>query len=170
MASDGDLDRVKLLVAQGADPAYTYRDVGWNAIMEAADGGRIPVVEYLISLPGDHTADVSNGGDTALILAVCKGKYELIDLLLKNGRCDPTVINNGGNTAITYAVVYKHVRIVQLLLSDTRVVMRAAGVPPAVVKCAIARNAWKRRRAVVCAWFVRREVLGYKAPSSNAAR
>ena len=161
-ANGGNLDRVKLLVAQGADPAY--RNVyGWNAIMEASYNNHLPAVEYLLTLPGNHSANVSNDGSTTLIWAVCN--YEVTDLLLKDGRCDPTIVANDGYTAIKIAVKNNHVRIVELLLSDMRVVKalrKADGVPPAVIKRAIARNAWERRKAIVCARVLYWESLGYK--------
>ncbi len=163
-AGGGNLDRVKLLVAQGADPAYRYVD-GDNAIMCASRLNRLPVVRYLLTLPGNHPANVSDYGYTALIFAVIHGHYEMTDLLLKDGRCDPTIVDNGGDTAIKYAVRDNHVRIVELLLSDMRVVKalrKEDGVPPAIIKRAIARNAWKRRKAIVCARVLYWESLGYK--------
>ncbi len=148
-----DLARVKLLVAQGADPAY--RDgIGWNAIMWASNLIRLPVAKYLLSLPGNHPANVSISSSTAFILAVRKGNYEMTDLLLKDGRCDPTIANDVGYTAYKYAVEKNHERIVELLLSDMRVIKAlrmADSVPPTVIKRAIARNAWERRKAIVCA-------------------
>jgi ankyrin repeat protein len=166
-ASDGDLHRVKLLVAQGADPAYRGEG-GWNAIMWASSKNRLTVVEYLLTLPGKHPANVNVYGVTALICAVYIGSYEMTDLLLLDGRCDPTmatIINNDDCTAIKYAVRDNHVRIVELLLSDMRVVKalrKEDGVPPAVIKRAIARNAWKRRKAIVCARVLYWESLGFK--------
>ena len=143
-ARDGDLDRVQLLVAQGADPAYRGGS-GWNAIMEASFYNRLPVVRYLLTLPGNHLADVDNNGSTALIYAVLKnGNYDVSDLLLKDGRCDPTVVDNDGNTAIKYAVAKNRKRITERLLSDMRVVNALRpedGVSPATIKLAIARNA-----------------------------
>ena len=163
-AKGGDLDRVKLLVAQGADPAYRNA-YGYNAIMRASRYSRLPVVRYLLTLPGNHPANVSDGGWTAVIDSVYKGSYEVTDLLLKDGRCDPTIVNTYGYTAIKWAVHYNHVRIVELLLSNMRVVkaLRTAdGVPPAVIKRAIARSAWQRRKAIVCARVLYWESLGYK--------
>ena len=163
-AYDGDLDRVKLLVAQGADPAYR-NEYGWNAIMEANICNHLPVVEYLLTLPGNHPANVSNDSWTALICAAYRDNYEMTDLLLKDERCDPTIVNNDGYTAIKWAVEENHVRIVELLLSDMRVVKalrKEDGVPPAVIKRAIARNAWERRKAIVCARVLYWESLGYK--------
>ncbi len=160
----GDLDRVKLLVAQGADPAY--RDVyGNNAIMYASAYNRLPVIRYLLTLPGNHLANVSNSGWTALICAIYYGSYEMTDLLFKDRRCDPTIVDNDNDTAIKIAVEENHVRIVELLLSDMRVVKalrKADSVPPAVIKRAIARNAWERRKAIVCARVLYWESLGYK--------
>ena len=120
-AGDGDLDTVKRLVAQGADPAY--RDErGMNAIMYALYHNRLPVAKYILSLPGDHPANVNNDGNTALINAVFNGSYEMAALLIKDGRCDPTIANRDGNTAVKVAVEWKLELIVELLLSDTRVV------------------------------------------------
>ena len=36
------------------------------------------------------------------------------------------------------------------------------GVPPSLVKAALARNAWRRRRAAVCTRVLYWESLGYK--------
>ena len=163
-ARAGNLDRVKLLVAQGADPAYRGGG-GWNAIIFASWNNYLSVVRYLLTLPGNHPANVNNYGNTALIWVVIYVNYEVTDLLLKDGRCDPTIVTNHGYTAIKYAVRYNHVRIVELLLSDMRVVKalrKEDGVPPAVIKRAIARNAWKRRKAIVCARVLYWESLGYK--------
>ena len=157
---NNDLNRVKLLVAQGADPAHRGGN-GYNAIMRASRYSRLPVVRYLLTLPGNHPANVSDGGWTAVIDSVYKGSYEVTDLLLKDGRCDPTIVNNNGDTAIKCAVRDNHVRIVDLLLSDMRVVKALRVVPPAVIKRAIARNAWKRRKAIVCARVLYWESLGY---------
>ena len=133
--------------------------------MFASVFNHLPVVRYLLTLPGNHPANVSNYGDTALICAAIYGHYEMTDLLLKDGRCDPTIVTNNGYTAIKHAVVNNHVRIVELLLSDMRVVKalrKEDGVPPAVIKRAIARNAWKRRKAIVCARVLYWESLGFK--------
>ena len=125
----------------------------------------LPVGKYLLTLPGDHPANVDDSGCTALKYAVFSGNYEMTDLLLKDGRCDPTIVNMFGDTAIKIAVRNDDVRIVELLLSDMRVVkaLRTAdGVPPAVIRRAIARNAWERRKYIVCARVLYWESLGYK--------
>ena len=133
--------------------------------MCASNWNRLPVVKFLLTLPGNHPANVDNYDDTALICAVINGNYEVTDLLLKDGRCDPTIVDNYDDTAIKEAVEKNYVRIVELLLSDMRVVKalrKEDGVPPAVIKRAIARNAWKRRKAIVCARVLYWESLGYK--------
>ena len=84
-ASKGDLDKVKRAVAKGADPAYrdylrerdfltygTCRSSSGNAIEHASHYNHLPVVEYLLSLPGDHAADVDEFRHTALIFAAKK--------------------------------------------------------------------------------------------------
>ncbi len=163
-AGGGHLDRVKLLIAQGADPAYRDRS-GWNAIFRASFDNRLPVVKYLLTLPGNHPANVSYYGYTAITYAANSGNYEVTDLLLKDGRCDPTIVADDNDTAIKWAVEKNHVSIVELLLSEMRVVKalrKEDGVPPTVIKRAIARNAWKRRKAIVCARVLYWESLGYK--------
>ncbi len=123
------------------------------------------MVKYLLTLSGNYPANFSDYGWTALILAAYHGRYEVTDLLLKDGRCDPTIVNVFGDTAIKIAVERNHERIFELLLSDMRVVKalrKEDGVPPAVIKRAIARNAWKRRKAIVCARVLYWESLGYK--------
>ena len=91
----GDLDRVKFLAVQAADPAYRYVG-GYNAIMYASGFNRLPVVRYLITLPGDHAANVSNAVFTALNYAVSRGNYDITGLLRADGRCDPTIVASDG--------------------------------------------------------------------------
>ncbi len=71
-AQDGDLDRVKLLVAQGADPAYRI-GYGWNAIMQASAFNHLPVFKYFLTLPGNHPANISNYDYTAIYWAAHNG-------------------------------------------------------------------------------------------------
>ena len=55
-------------------------------------------------------------------------------------------------------------RITELLLSNMRVVKAlrtAEGVPSAIIKRAIACNAWERRKTIVCARVAYWESLGY---------
>ncbi len=135
-----------------------------NAIIYASNYNRLPVIELLLTLPGNHPANGSSFGNTALIFAVIIGNYEVADLLLKDGRCDPTIAADDGYTAIKWAEEKNNVRIVELLLSDLRVVRalrKADGVPPAVIKLSLARHAWERRRAAVCARVLYWESLGY---------
>ncbi len=64
-ARDGELDRVKLFVAQGADLACKDCD-GRNAIILASNATQLHVVKYLLSLEGDHPATIDKSGKTAL--------------------------------------------------------------------------------------------------------
>ena len=96
---------------------------------------------------------------------------DIVKLLLAHPRTDPTAITEDfgyfkpNYNAIKFAVEDNNLPIVELLLSDLRVVRalrKEDGVPPAAIKLALARRAWERRRAIVCARVAYWESLGYR--------
>ena len=78
--------KVKLLVAEGADPAYNGGTHGCNAIMWASYHNRLAIAKYLLTLPGNHVAAVDKMGRTCLTQAVENGNYDVAALLLKEAR------------------------------------------------------------------------------------
>ena len=167
-AFEGDLSKVEQLIAVGADPGVSYQD-GRTALMATSYNGHLDIVKRLLQDERVDPAAVDISGFTALMDASANGHLDVVKLLLSHPRTDPTAIVTGdyclGYTVIKFAVEGKHFPVVELLLSDLRVVRalrKEDGVPPAAIKLALARRAWQRRRAIVCARVLYWESLGYK--------
>ena len=131
--------------------------------------GHLDIAKLLLQDKRVNPAAVNSSGLTALTHASLNGHLDTVKLLLAYPRADPTAITTGGDvpgyTAIKFAVKHKHLPVVELLLSDLRVVRalrKEDGVPPAAIKLALARRAWERRRAAVCARVAYWESLGYR--------
>jgi ankyrin repeat protein len=80
---EGDLQRVKSVLDQGAD--VNAKDIdGWTALMYASLNGYADIVKYLI----DHGADINvknKYGETALLLASKHDYQDIVALLESHG-------------------------------------------------------------------------------------
>lgn len=102
-AGNGDVEKVRLLVAQGAN--LKHRDP-WERtpLIEAvAEPGlnRLAVISTLVEL-GSVVDAQNRKGFTALMEAVIKADHEIVELLLNSG-ADPTIKNRSGHTALDLA-------------------------------------------------------------------
>ncbi len=70
-ATDGELDTVRRLIAEGAD-VNAKEDAGWTPLHFAADQGDLDIVETLIAAGADVNA-VNDGGEGPLFKAVAVG-------------------------------------------------------------------------------------------------
>ena len=101
-ANNGNLDKVKELLASGVNPDSKYNNVD-TALIEASRYNHLYIVKELLK----HNADVNvknNYSNTALILASLYGYLDIVKELLKyNANVNVNVKNNYGKTAFDYA-------------------------------------------------------------------
>eukprot|EP00808_Paulinella_micropora_P020747 g583.t1 len=127
---EGDVERVKELLAQSVDVDLEARD-GFErtALMYAADKGHVAVAEALLqakAAPNTQNKD----GDTALILAGCFGRSEVAALLLK-AKADMTLKDGNGWTVLQWAISQNETKTVVLLLKyDQCSVCTGRGLSP----------------------------------------
>jgi ankyrin repeat protein len=68
---EGDLDKVKRLVAEGADVKEAGAD-GYTALLEAAHCGDIPIMHWLLTEGGSSLTEQNIHGMNALMVAADK--------------------------------------------------------------------------------------------------
>src|SRR3972149_6711686 len=110
-AEDGDINKVRQLIADGVNPAAMYN----SAIRLASEYGYFEVVRLLLQDPRVDPAALDN---YAIQWASAKGHLAVVRLLLQDPRVNPAANNN---EAIQGASHYGHLELVRLLLSDPRV-------------------------------------------------
>lgn len=115
-AYSGDLDRVKQLVNSGFDINKKRGKHLRTPLHEAARGGRIELMEFLLTKKAN--IDRHDGaGNTALILAVKEGNFKAVELL-DNENADTKTHNFLGHDAVHYAVKGNYEKIVELIQDD----------------------------------------------------
>ncbi|HEY0323557.1 MAG TPA: ankyrin repeat domain-containing protein [Pyrinomonadaceae bacterium] len=112
-AQDGDLERIKLLVAQGADVNALSRDE-WTPLMIASLGGDVEMVKTLFG-NGAALHDAGGKGWTALMIATIEGQTDVVRALLEHG-AEVSAKNNAGWTALRFAVSMDETEILRVLL------------------------------------------------------
>lgn len=95
-----DMEKVKSLLAQGADPS-AKESTGWSALHEAADRGRPEIAQVLIAAGANVNAQI-NLGETPLMFACRNGDTELVKVLLNAG-ADVNLKEYFGKRALNYA-------------------------------------------------------------------
>lgn len=118
-AEAGDVKQFEALVKNGAD--ISFKDnIGDNALLYAAYGGHISMVEYLLSKhPKQFSLQVKNNhGDTLLLYAARRGHILLFEhLLSKYPPCFPlSVKSNNGDNALLSAVANGQIIMFEYLL------------------------------------------------------
>jgi ankyrin-2 len=114
---DGDVAKVRELLAQGADPNARYPwGVDYTLLHMAALRGFADVAEVLLDRKADPNA-ANRFGERPLHLALRAGKLAVVELLLRRG-ADPNAVDHDGQTPLHLACwVYKdRPAYVQLLL------------------------------------------------------
>jgi hypothetical protein len=117
-ARRGDIDALSALLAGPEPPPLDVQDPVTlrTALMEAADAGHEPVVEWLLGRGARFTLKDS-AGCTALMLGAGRGAVEVVRLLLAargqriNGR------DYSGWTALMHAAAFQHRAVVEALLA-----------------------------------------------------
>lgn len=113
----GDLEKVKLLVENGADiEAKTIESktkCGYTALLEAAHLNHLDIVKYLVKKGANINAN-SIYGNTALHVAINKNNLEIVKFLVENG-IDIETKNCFMETALEMAINDKKTVVVEFL-------------------------------------------------------
>jgi hypothetical protein len=81
-ARDDDLEKLKRLIAEGADLAEAD-DYGFTELLQAAVYGRIPIMHWLLTEGGSSLTEQTIYGTRALSLAARSGRFPAMQYLLK---------------------------------------------------------------------------------------
>jgi hypothetical protein len=100
---DGDVNSVRQLLAQGADPNAPDGGNGWPPLMLAIHRHHLAAVAALLDGGADVNRPAANG-DTPLMMAAGYGYPDFVKLLLSRG-ADPNRRNPRGEIALDYALV-----------------------------------------------------------------
>lgn len=114
-AKEGDSDRVRELIQQGADVNEPNNN-GGTSIMYAALSGNVDTVSLLLRHHADVNSPAKNGW-TALMIASAKGYVDIAETLLEHG-AEPNQADVYSWTALMRAVYESRARIVGLLLES----------------------------------------------------
>ena len=119
-----DLEAVKRLLAEGADPNAVNR-FGVTPLHEAATVGNAAMLEALLDAGGDANAAFGEG-ETVLMTAARAGNTASVKALLAHGGQPDTTESWHGQTALMWAAIENHADIVQLLIDAGAEVSRAS--------------------------------------------
>jgi ankyrin repeat protein len=103
------LDKGAAIDAQNLD--------GSSALYQAAENGRLPVVQLLIER-GANVSLAGRSGITPLSAAAYMGSVPIVELLMQKG-ADPKTVDTTGKTAIVYAAGRGFPAVVRLLLDHS---------------------------------------------------
>ena len=109
-----DLERVRLLVEQGADKEKGNIH-GWTPLLQASSFGHLEVTQYLVE-QGATLEKANNAGDTPLIIAAFNGHLEVCRYLLEEG-ADRDKAAIDGWTPLHCAADQGYLEIAMLLMS-----------------------------------------------------
>ena len=118
-AGNGNLAKVKRLLKRlpkkSTNPIpYDREDGRRRALHEAAWGGHLDIVEYLVGSGADVNAKY-NDGSTALHKAAWEGHLDVVEFLVGAG-ADVHARTNGGQTALHWAADDGHLDVVEFLV------------------------------------------------------
>lgn len=118
-AGNGNVEGVQKALNGGKNPNEVDKLDGTSALISAAKGNHIPVMQVLIA---DHAlVDIKDKtGNTALNWASERGNSDAVAFLLKAG-ADPNTIDRSGNTPLIKAAKIGNVEILRLLVATKKV-------------------------------------------------
>ena len=112
-ALDGNTERVKELIHQGAD-INQRDDNGRTALMFAVINMHYETMKVLLEYGADVQAK-SNQGGTALMAAAMVGDLTMVQALLDKGADVHARLRETNESAVTFAESHQHAEIAQLL-------------------------------------------------------
>jgi len=113
-ARDGDIEGVRSLIDQGADP-NTQDKKGMTALLYAARGGHTEVAELLISKGADLTVAEPGAHLTALHFCALRGHHDIAEALIAKG-ADMDAEDKTGNNPLHLAAHSGHGDVAELLI------------------------------------------------------
>jgi ankyrin repeat protein len=118
-AGNGSVEGVQKALNAGKSPNEVDKADGVSALIAAAKGNHVRVMEILI---GDHAlVDIKDKtGNTALNWASERGNTDAVAILLKAG-ADPNTIDRSGNTPLIKAAKIGNVDILRMLMATKKV-------------------------------------------------
>ena len=115
-AKAGDLERVILLVEQGADKNQVGKQFGRTVLIIAADNEHLDIIRYLVE-QGADVEKVDDEGNTPLIYASDHGHLEAVQYLLEQGADRDKTASSDGFTPLHCAAQQGHLEITKLLMA-----------------------------------------------------
>lgn len=112
-ARDGDLEKIKSLLAKDPGLANAADDSESTPLIIASYYGKEEVVKLLLKYKADVNA-VSQWGSTPLSNAAVKGRVNIVKLLLQH-KADAAFVNSKGDGAIDFAEAWGHTEVVEIL-------------------------------------------------------
>jgi len=109
-ASQGNLEIVKTLLANGADNVN-------DALLASAAGGHLECVRYLVQIGADVNYMSKDDGYTPLGAGAMSGKLPMVDFLLKKGASWKTV-DKAGATPLMASVIGRSVDVMKALIDS----------------------------------------------------
>jgi serine/threonine-protein phosphatase 6 regulatory ankyrin repeat subunit B len=120
IASYGNTERVKLLLASGKSrPGHTNKFKA-TALMIASRPGYDKIVKLLLATGESHPEYQNHLGNTALMIASYEGHDKIVKLLLKKGKSHPEYQDKDGKNALMLASENGHDEVVELLEKHTK--------------------------------------------------
>jgi hypothetical protein len=114
-AFHNNVEDVASFIKQGAQVNLIHAEVGYTALMVAAEEGHVAVATFLLKQHGIDPDKQNPDGETALNIAAWNGRADVVACLLGAGASWQRVDQSGFN-AVEYAIGQDHVRVVETFL------------------------------------------------------
>lgn len=110
----GEVDEVKRLLEEGADPNWIDANISMDSLYITAKEENMAILKLLIAA---GVVIDSYEGARALTVSAGLGNVEMVELLLAHG-ADPDLRQRGANSALMVAAAQGHARVVNVLLNE----------------------------------------------------